>query len=251
MYAGVFLQLHGNLRNNVIVLRNKSAFRVVPTYRRWQLVDGFSFDSPFDSWKKGSHLSSFEIGNARWIFLKRTTHTRTPLLYLVIGRQGIALFYSSVYNTCVSPVIKSTSTSDVSTGAYRLPTELRTIKFGNVANFPFSSLRFSFDRQLSLITLSLFILLHPLDPLSQRFFVVPTTTPSRSLLPSLQFFQFLLLVFSFSIISIALFSFVSIASVVTTRRVVNFVHVHDRDTIRNDATIFQKRFQTIRLVLVI
>lgn len=112
-------------------------------------------------------------------------------------------------------------------------------------------LRFSFDRQLSLITPSLFILLHPLDPLSQRFFVVPTTTPSRSLLPSLQFFQFLLLVFSFSIISIALFSFVSIASVVTTRRVVNFVHVHDRDTIRNDATIFQKRFQTIRLVLVI
>lgn len=112
-------------------------------------------------------------------------------------------------------------------------------------------LRFSFDRQLSLITPSLFILLHPLDPLSQRFFVVPTTTPSRSLLPSLQFFQFLLLVFSFSIISIALFSFVSIASVVTTRRVVNFVHVHDRDTIRNDATIFQKIFQTIRLVLVI
>lgn len=67
----------------------------------------------------------------------------------------------------------------------------------------------------------------------------------------LQFFQFLLLVFSFSIISIALFSFASIASAVTTRRVVNFVHVHDRDTIRNDATIFQKRFQTIRLVLVI
>lgn len=105
--------------------------------------------------------------------------------------------------------------------------------------------------RFSLITLSLFILLHPLDPLSQRFFVVPTTTPSRSLLPSLQFFQFLLLVFSFSIISIALLSFVSIASVVTTRRVVNFVHVHDRDTIRNDGTIFQKRFQTIRLVLVI
>lgn len=28
MYAGVFLQLHGNLRNNVIVLRNQFAFRV-------------------------------------------------------------------------------------------------------------------------------------------------------------------------------------------------------------------------------
>lgn len=66
MYAGVFLQLHGNLCNNVIVLRNQSAFRLVPTYRRWQLVDGFSFDSPFIRGKKGrgTHLS-FEIGNAR------------------------------------------------------------------------------------------------------------------------------------------------------------------------------------------
>lgn len=194
MYAGVFLQLHGNLRNNVIVLRNQSAFRLVPTYRRWQLVDGFSFDSPFIRGKKGrgTHLS-FEIGNARWIFLKRTTHTharaRTPLLYLVIGRrQGIALFYSSVYNTCASPVIKSTSTSDVSTGAYRLPTELPNDQIWKCCKPPLLSspslLSFAFP-SIGELSFPPFLFPSIVKDLSQL--VVPTTTtPSRS--PVLPFF---------------------------------------------------------------